>query len=105
MKYKKRPVTIEASQWFGVGDHVKVISYMEQFPAAMASAKCDVCGKPFSLHGWIQTFEGGHRVCPLDWIIRGIKGEFYPCKPDIFEATYEPVLPYDYCELVKDEDC
>ena len=38
-------------------------------------------------HGWIDTLEGGHIVCPADWIITGVKGEHYPCKPDIFEAT------------------
>ena len=40
-------------------------------------------------HGWIDTLEGGHIVCPGDWIITGVKGENYPCKPDIFAATYE----------------
>lgn len=44
-------------------------------------------------HGWIDTLEGGHVVCPGDWIIRGIKGENYPCKPDIFAETYELVEP------------
>ena len=39
----------------------------------------------------IATLEGNHRCEVNDWIIRGIKGELYPCKPDIFEATYEPV--------------
>jgi hypothetical protein len=39
----------------------------------------------------IGTLEGPHEVTPGDWIIRGVKGEFYPCKPDIFEATYEAV--------------
>jgi hypothetical protein len=38
----------------------------------------------------IPTLEGDHLALPGDWIIRGVKGEFYPCKPDIFEATYEP---------------
>ena len=40
---------------------------------------------------FIETLEGTHRADPGDWIITGIKGEQYPCKPDIFEATYEPV--------------
>lgn len=43
--------------------------------------------------GWIQTLESAttmHHVIPGDWIIKGVKGEFYACKPDIFEATYEP---------------
>lgn len=39
----------------------------------------------------IETIEGTMRVNPGDWIIRGVKGEFYPCRPDIFDATYEPV--------------
>jgi hypothetical protein len=42
-------------------------------------------------HGWIDTLEGGHTVCPHDWIITGVTGEKYPCKPHIFEATYEAV--------------
>ena len=41
--------------------------------------------------GYIKTLEGGHMVAPGDWIIKGVNGEFYPCKPDIFEATYEAV--------------
>jgi hypothetical protein len=40
--------------------------------------------------GWVKTLEGGHMVTPGDWIITGVKGEHYPCKPDIFAATYEP---------------
>jgi hypothetical protein len=42
-------------------------------------------------HGWIDTLEGSHIVCPGDWIITGVKGEHYPCKPDVFQATYEAV--------------
>lgn len=42
-------------------------------------------------HGFIDTLEGGHTVCVGDWIITGIKGERYPCKLDIFKATYEAV--------------
>ena len=38
----------------------------------------------------ISTLEGAHWVSPGDWIIKGVKGEFYPCKPDIFEATHAP---------------
>jgi hypothetical protein len=42
-------------------------------------------------HGWIDTPDGGHVVCPGDWVITGVNGEHYPCKPDVFEATYEEV--------------
>ena len=74
MKYRKKPVVIEAIQWFKPGDHLGV--------------------KPlynFTGTGWIHTLEGGHEVTPGDWIITGVKGEHYPCKPDIFAMTYEPV--------------
>ena len=49
------------------------------------------CGRAMQEHGWIDTLEGGHIVCPGDWVITGVQGERYPCKPDIFAKTYEPV--------------
>jgi len=73
-RYRKKPVVIEASQWFKHGDHPMVLRY-EHNPHG---------------YGWIETLEGGHVVTPGDWIITGVKGEHYPCKPDIFAATYEP---------------
>lgn len=86
MKFRKKPVVIEAVRW-------------------------DPSGKPTDLPEWlwnvlmlqpemfrqetgtltIRTLEGDMRAEPGDWIIKGVKGELYPCKPDIFEATYEPV--------------
>lgn len=42
-------------------------------------------------HGWIDTMEGGHTVCPGDWIITGVQGEMYPREPSIFAATYEGI--------------
>ena len=72
MKFRKKPVVIEATQWFKDGDH----------PAVRHSE---------SGYGAIDTLEGVHTVTPGDWIITGVKGEHYPCKPDIFEMTYEPV--------------
>ncbi len=47
------------------------------------------CGHPSNAHGWCPTLEGNHIVCVGDWIITGIAGEQYPCKPDIFEQTYD----------------
>lgn len=73
MKYRKKPVVIEATQWFKHGDHPQVQE------------------RPPSKLGWVETLEGYHIVTPGDYIITGIKGEHYPCKPDIFEATYEKV--------------
>lgn len=72
-KYRKKPVVIEATQWFGPGDH----------PAVEISVGSNNLG-------WIDTLEGGHIVTPGDWIITGVKGEHYPCKPDVFTLTYEP---------------
>ena len=107
MMYRKKPVVIEATQWFKNGDHPldstrtihgsvgepflsegKVVRYFRH-PLHQAFLKCEHCAEVFQEHGWIDTLEGGHIVCPGDWIITGVKGEHYPCKPDIFEMTYE----------------
>lgn len=73
MKFRKKPVVIEAVQWFKMGDHPAVV------PGFLS-------GMPVY---FIETLEGDHLVTPGDWIITGVKGEHYPCKPDIFEMTYE----------------
>ena len=84
-KYRKKPVVIDAVQWFDHGDHPSVSNEAPMF------SRCDICAKDSDLHGWIKTLEGGHLVCPGDWIITGVEGEHYPCKPSIFEKTYTPV--------------
>jgi len=111
MKYRKKPVVIEATQWFKNGDHPedncvliqpsvgdKELFYSEgevvryyRHPDVSGGYKCEICGETMYVHGWIDTLEGGHNVCPRDFIITGVKGEHYPCKPDIFEMTYEKV--------------
>ena len=78
MKYRKKPVVIEATQWFKDGDHWAVAKYQGN-------------GQQLEGCGWVKTLEGGHIVRPGDYIITGVKGEHYPCKPDIFEMTYELV--------------
>ena len=107
-KFRKKPVVIEATQWFKNGDHpedechlVQPVSGVEPFlsegkvvryfrhPDVPGERECGYCTQTMHNHGWIDTSEGGHIVCPGDWIITGVKGERYPCKPDIFEATYE----------------
>ena|SRR5258706_1444439 len=107
MKYRKKPVVIEATQWFKNGDHPddnceffqlkeepsfggegKVVRYFRH-PDIPGEQSCSKCGQVMAVHGWIDTLEDGHNVCPGDWIITGVKGERYPCKPDIFAATYE----------------
>lgn len=108
-KFRKKPVVIEAYQWFKNGDHPddcreefrdaegrpykgegNVVRYYRH-PKMDGQKKCGHCENIMHVHGWIDTLEAGHNVCPGDWIITGIKGERYPCKPDIFEATYDPV--------------
>lgn len=96
-KFRKKPVVVEASEWHVNGDHPldgpdgegEVVRYYCH-PNVPGDRLCEQCGKPHDVHGWIDTLEQGHRVCPGDWIITGVKGERYPCKPDIFKATYEP---------------
>ena len=105
MKYRKKPVVIEAEQWFRNGDHSEdnsfragtyteyegiIVRYFRR-PDTNGIDICKKCGQNYHKHGWIDTLEGGHIVCPGDFIITGIKGELYPCKPDIFEQTYEVV--------------
>jgi hypothetical protein len=120
MKYSKRPVVVEATQWFKNGDHPDdyakerwgfedseyrtwtgaearekgweggIVRYFRN-PDVPAKKPCQHCQRVMLEHGWIDTLEGGHIVCPGDWIITGVAGERYPCKPDIFAATYESV--------------
>jgi hypothetical protein len=82
--YKKRPVVIEAFQ-LGATDPA---DWPEWFTAAIDSA---VVGCAPGGSCTINTLEGEHTANPDDWIIKGIKGELYPCKSDIFKATYELV--------------
>lgn len=60
-------------------------------PDVDGESACKHCGVRMHEHGWIDTLEGGHIVCPGDFIITGVKGEMYPCKPDIFAVTYDLV--------------
>jgi hypothetical protein len=71
MKFRKKPVVIEATQWFKMGDHPAVVER-----------------NSFTKIPVVKTLEGEHIVTPGDWIITGVKGEHYSCKPDIFEMTY-----------------
>lgn len=148
-KFRKKPVVIDATQWFKDGDHPAVESrapeivfdeadnyfYVTRYDSDIdrpeAWVAVDPEGKiaatygdvlPFAFYslragkrtpitafpelateyakrsswttapiamGYVRTLEGGHMVTPGDWIITGVKGEFYPCKPDIFAETYE----------------
>jgi len=84
MKFRKKPVVIEALQFTG-SNCFDVLRFMGRTEDIFA-AELNQTDIPT-----IYTLEGDMTCSVGDWIIKGIKGEFYPCKPDIFEATYEPV--------------
>ena len=77
MKYKKKPVVIEAVQWNG-----RNLEGIKEFVGDSLICNAYGCIE-------IKTLEGNHICTEGDYIIKGIQGEFYPCKPDIFEQTYE----------------
>jgi hypothetical protein len=87
--YMKIPVTIQAIQWTGM-NLKEIIAFTGLHPSA-EKWTWDQYEEVVENDGLkIFTLEGPLHATIGDWIIRGIKGEFYPCKPDIFEATYEP---------------
>jgi hypothetical protein len=94
-KYKKKPVVIEALQWSG-GSHRTMFNFLEG--DELEDKPISSVGKNFYIdHNKvkggliIKTLEGEHLASIGDYIIKGVKGEFYPCKPDIFEQTYDVV--------------
>lgn len=97
-RFRKKPVVIEAHQFmFRDADRAGRPEFNGPPPDwlkdAMAGPR-DGVGSVWPAHDGLQigTLEGAHFCAPGDWIIRGIKGELYPCKPDIFAATYEAVV-------------
>lgn len=94
MKYRKKPVEVDAIQWDG-NNLVQCIRFMGQrvnLADRIESDKFDDYREIIRKNGLkINTLEGVMNVDIGDYIIRGIKGEFYPCKPDIFDRTYEQV--------------
>ena len=81
MKFRKKPIVIEAIKWNGNNFEDLEIFNVDR----------DIISNPDGTLT-IATLEGNHTANKGDWIIKGIKGEVYPCKPDIFEATYEQVF-------------
>lgn len=82
--YRKKPVVIEAMQFQPIGSSGEDAARVESW----CGGEMVVDDQGYSLV--IKTLEGHMRASPGDWIIKGVAGEFYPCKPDIFEKTYEP---------------
>ncbi len=84
-KYRKKPVVIEAFRWTGGIDQTDDPQWAVE---AMAAGSIRIGPGPTLL---IETLEGTMQANPGDYIIQGVKGEIYPCKPDIFDATYDHV--------------
>ncbi len=82
MKFRKKPVVIDAVQF--TGPKGKVVNASDSFEGF--AVKEDARGVFLT----IPTLEGDHRCESGDWIVTGVKGEKYPCKPDVFVRTYEP---------------
>lgn len=89
MKFRKRPVEIEAMRWSGTfgGGWAKDASRIIDWILANGGTARYHDNPSIA----IDTLEGIITASPGDFIIKGVQGEFYPCKPDIFKATYEPV--------------
>jgi len=87
-KFRKKPVEIEAVQWKGLN-----LKEVQDFCPGLIVEINDTAWQagvaPPVVHMSINTLEGEMKVSNMDYVIKGIQGEFYPCKPDIFEATYE----------------
>jgi hypothetical protein len=88
MRYRKKPVEVEARQLGTWEDALEVAEWCRRYghEVMVDSEALDDHAKPV-LH--IKTLEGVMAALWRDWVIRGVQGEFYPCKPDIFEYTYE----------------
>jgi hypothetical protein len=99
-RYRKKPVVIEAVQlrwdtWNEMCEHAGVSRLEDGKPQgcyvdAEGKGVDEYPGNPARIGIWIPTLEGLMLGVEDDWIIRGVQGELYPCKPDIFAATYEP---------------
>jgi hypothetical protein len=89
-KYRKKPIVIEAVRWNG--DNLRdVIDFTGQHQSAHKWTWAEYEAVVATEGLKIFTLEGKHMATIGDYIIKGVKGEFYPCKPDIFHATYEEV--------------
>ena len=95
-RYRKKPVEIDAMQWDGTAEGSTPIIEWIRGHGGTAGYMCSDRVRCTETDGdcphtiQISTLEGAMLANLGDWVIRGVQGEFYPCKPDIFTATYEP---------------
>lgn len=94
--FRKKPVVIEARQSTGSPESNRdIIDWTRDSKTPAFMDKRVISKNTEQEQLSINTLEGTHWVSPGDWVIKGVKGEFYPCKPDIFEKTYESVTGDD----------
>lgn len=86
MRYRKKPVVVEAVKFDGT-NHREILKFIYPGMSETGLAGAEKMKLPIV----IETLEGDMNVSIGDYVIRGVQGEFYPCKPDIFEATYEAI--------------
>lgn len=86
MRYRKKPVVVEAVKFDGT-NYREVLEFIHPDMSETELAGAEKMKLPIV----IETLEGDMNVSIGDYVIRGVQGEFYPCKPDIFEATYEAI--------------
>lgn len=105
-KFRKKPVEVDAIQWDGA--RASALAIKEWADGDAGQLTINFAGSDTTSVMAVVTLEGEMRAQPGDWIIRGLQGEFYPCKPDIFAATYDAVVtppqqdcphsaPFRYC--------
>lgn len=91
-RFVKKPVVIQAIRWDG--NNVRELSEFmgEKLSNGTLKRKFEIYGDTSNPDLVIFTLERDYHAAVGDWIIRGVQGEFYPCKPDIFEQTYEEII-------------
>ena len=87
MKFKKKPIVIDAVQWTGdnVSEILDFVGHRDIRMTNHTKNDIEVCDL------YINTLEGPIHASEGDWIIKGTSGEFYPCRPDVFEEIYDPI--------------
>jgi hypothetical protein len=90
-QFKKRPVVVEAARWDGTAAGATPI--IDWVLSNGGTARFDDYSNVYMTYLKIDTMEGTMIARTGWWIIKGVKGEFYPCEPDIFEQTYEALVP------------
>lgn len=93
--FRKRPVEIEAIRFMGLVEPDLDLALSQPHEQWLREALDDGRLRPDRRGAclWVKTLEGTMKASPGDWIVQGVEGELYPCKPAIFEKTYEPIEP------------